>query len=214
MYKFISEGGPFMWIILGVSVLSLMLIIERYVVLTFSYSHKRRFFEKVISSLKHEDLNTTLKLCRSTGHPLAEVIYHVLKNGNRSNETIESIASVKIQKILPRIQKNTTYIQMMGNVATLLGLLGTIQGLIVSFQSLAQATAATKATLLAQGISVAMNTTAFGLIVAIPCIIAFTYLSNKERTIMQSYDDVLGEVISLVTYDQSVIRKNFPDKEK
>ena len=93
---------------------------------------------------------------------------------------------------------------MIGNVATLLGLLGTIQGLIQSFSSLAALDAASKATALANGISTAMNTTALGLIVAIPCIVSFTILSNKERAILQKYDEVLSEVIHIVTSDPRI----------
>jgi len=90
---------------------------------------------------------------------------------------------------------------MIANVATLVGLLGTIQGLIIAFSSLATADPANKAELLANGISTAMNTTAFGLIVAVPCIIAYTVLSNKENDIIQEYERTINEILHIMTHD-------------
>ncbi len=198
-----GNDSPFMYIILGVSILAAALIFERFFVLTFCYTFKSNFFQKIIYGLKYdEDVKDALKLCRSTSHPLAATIGEVLKNVGASREVAESAAYVSIQKIIPKIQKRTNYIQMMANVATLLGLLGTIQGLIQSFSSLASADAASKAALLAKGISTAMNTTAFGLVVAIPCIVAFTILSNKEKAILQKYDEILTEVIHIVSHDR------------
>ena len=204
MMQFIHSGGPFMYIILGVSFFAAALICERFFVLTFCYTFKSHFFDKVIRSLKHENVRNTVKLCRSTSHPLAVTVTEVIKNIGQSKEIIESAAYVSIQKTIPKIQKRTNYIQMIGNVAMLLGLLGTIQGLIQSFSSLAVMDAASKATALASGISTAMNTTALGLIVAIPCIVSFTILSNKEKAILQKYDEVLSEVIHIVTSDPKI----------
>jgi biopolymer transport protein ExbB len=91
---------------------------------------------------------------------------------------------------------------MVGNVATLVGLLGTIQGLVLSFSSLAGADPAKKAELLASGISTAMYTTAFGLIVAIPCIVAFTYLTNVEEELLKGYDEVTSDVMHSLIYNK------------
>jgi biopolymer transport protein ExbB/TolQ len=89
------------------------------------------------------------------------------------------------------------YLSLFANVATLLGLLGTIGGLQVSFSSLAAAEAAKKATMLAAGISQAMNTTAFGLIVAVPCMIMYTALSNKRDRLLKDLDEA---VVRLTNY--------------
>ncbi len=202
MLKFLDSGGPFMYAILGLSIIAAGFIIQKYFILTFSYPIRKNFFSKIIKKIKSNNLKSAFKMCRSTGHPLADVITEILKNYDQPVETIESAANTSIQKIVPKILKGTNYIQMIGNIATLVGLLGTIQGLILSFTSLAGADAASKAELLAKGISTAMNTTAFGLIVAVPCIVSFTILSNKENAILQKYDETVNDIIHLLAYDK------------
>jgi len=203
MIEFIQDGGPFMYVILGLSVIAAAMILERFFVLNLVYPRRQNFFAKVIKKVRTNGLSSAFKMCRTTSHPLAEVVSEILKNHNQGPEAIESAANIVIQKIIPKIQRRTTYIQMMGNVSTLVGLLGTIQGLIVSFTSLAGADAASKAEILAKGISTAMNTTAFGLVVAIPCIICFTILTNKENTILQFYDETISEVIHILTHERN-----------
>jgi biopolymer transport protein ExbB len=133
-------------------------------------------------------------------HPLSKVLAAILYNSNKGKDAIESASSIEIQKVLPYIQNGTNYINMCANIATLLGLLGTIQGLIESFTSLNGVSGAEKSAILAQGISTAMNTTAFGLVVAIPCVIFYTILTNKEESILKKYDETISEVTHLVVF--------------
>ena len=98
---------------------------------------------------------------------------------------------------LPRIGQRLNYISLCANIATLLGLLGTISGLQMSFGSIASVEAAKKATMLAQGISVAMNTTAFGLIVAVPCMIMYTVFSNMQQVRVKDIDQ---SIVRLMNY--------------
>lgn len=200
MQNFLNEGGVFMYIILGISVIALAFIMERFFALNFQYRYRESFFQKIVKKVKSNQITEAIKMCKSTSHPLAEVLLNTLKNAGREIEAIESSANITIAKVIPKIQRRTGYIQMIGNIATLIGLLGTIQGLIQSFSSLATADASEKAAQLASGISAAMNTTAFGLMVAIPCIICFTILTNKENDTLQKYDETVSEVIYLIAY--------------
>ena len=95
------------------------------------------------------------------------------------------------------MSQRLNYLSLFANIATLLGLLGTIAGLQVSFSSLVAVEAAKKATMLAQGISQAMNTTAFGLIVAVPCMILYTILFNKQQALTKDLDEA---VVRLLNY--------------
>lgn len=90
---------------------------------------------------------------------------------------------------LPKIQKRTHYLSLFANISTLMGLLGTIFGLQTAFRALATADPAQKAAVLAKGISMAMNTTAMGLAVAIPCMIIFSILGAKANTIIEEIDE-------------------------
>ena len=95
---------------------------------------------------------------------------------------------------IPKLEKRTPYLSMIANVATLLGLLGTILGLINSFSAVAHADAADKAALLSAGISLAMNTTAFGIIAAIPCMVAYSYLVEKTNELVDEINENVARI--------------------
>lgn len=200
MIEFIQEGGTFMYIILAVSVVAVAIMIEKFYLLYFFYKPKQTFFDDIVSYVRKGDLPAAKLLCSGTNHPLAKVVA-VMLNKNYSKEALESEIGKEIQKLTPRIQKHTNYLHMIGNIATLLGLIGTIQGLIMSFSSLQGSSSASKAELLATGISTAMNTTAFGLIIAIPCIVAYTIITTNETNIMQKYNETLTEIMHIMEFD-------------
>ncbi len=204
MIDFFINGGIAMWPILILSIIAIAIIIERFSALILSYKYHMNFFSDVIRQIKSGKLKMAAAMCYRTGHPLANVIIDILKNYNKDKETIESAASIAMEKIIPKLQKRTNYLQMISNVSTLVGLLGTIQGLIVAFDSLKMADPSSKAELLASGISTAMNTTAFGLIVAIPCLIAYNLLTNKENSIIQNYERTANEIIHILAHDLKV----------
>jgi len=201
MVEFIQTGGWFMYIILGVSIIALGIIIEKFAVLQFSYAPRESFFDHILRAVKRQDLEKAMFICRNTTHPLSQVIMEIIKRHRYPKEAIESAVDISFQKLTPKIQKRTGYLQMLGNVSTLVGLLGTINGLIISFSSLAAASASSKAALLASGISTAMNTTAFGLIVAIPCLVAHNVLTNKQNGILQKYEEISSQVIHAIAHE-------------
>jgi len=107
-------------------------------------------------------------------------------------------------EVIPKLQSRIGYLNMIGNVATLIGLMGTIFGLIIAFRSVSAPgiDAAEKSRLLAHGIAVAMNTTLFGLAVAIPSIISYTYLHNKTNHLIDEIDEHTVKLINLMTEEE------------
>ena len=102
-------------------------------------------------------------------------------------------------EVIPRLEKRTHYLATFANIATLLGLLGTIIGLIQAFNAVANANPADKADLLSASISVAMNTTAFGLIAAIPLLLMFTVLQTKTTEIVDSMEMATVKFLNSIT---------------
>ncbi len=100
---------------------------------------------------------------------------------------------------MPKLEKRTPYLATLANIATLLGLLGTIIGLIAAFTAVANADPAEKATLLSQSISVAMNTTAFGLMSAIPLLLFHAVLQTKTTEIVDSLEMAGVKVLNLLS---------------
>jgi biopolymer transport protein ExbB/TolQ len=101
--------------------------------------------------------------------------------------------------VMPRLEKRTQYLATLANIATLLGLLGTIIGLIAAFTAVAAADPAQKASLLSQSISVAMNTTAFGLMSAIPMLLIHSLLQTKTNEIVDSFEMAGIKVLNLLS---------------
>ena len=106
-------------------------------------------------------------------------------------------------KQVPRLSQRLNYLTLFANIATLLGLLGTITGLQLSFSSLANVEAAKKAAMLASGISQAMLTTAFGLIVAIPCMVIYTFLYNKQSQLVKDLDEATVKFLNYLKKKKS-----------
>ena len=122
-----------------------------------------------------------------------------VKLKRESREELENHLEEAMLEVMPELERRTHYLPTLANVSTLLGLLGTIIGLIQSFQSLAVADPSQKAFLLAQGVSVAMNTTAFGLIVAIPIMLCYSYIQSRTIKIVDTLDAYSIKLVNLLT---------------
>ncbi len=197
MAKFFVQGGNFMWVILIVFAAALAVVLERlffYVVVC--RDNARRIAAELARSLEKNDLDGARKACagKSPVHILLSAVLKLYEAGLNHKEIRQGVEEAAIQE-MPRYAERLNYLSLFANIATLLGLMGTIFGLIMSFGSISTAEAAQKATLLATGISVAMNTTAFGLIVAVPCMIAHTMLGNKQAALSTDLDEALVKVL-------------------
>jgi biopolymer transport protein ExbB/TolQ len=127
---------------------------------------------------------------------------------------------------VPQYTRRLHYLSMLANVATLMGLLGTIHGLILSFQAVATADPAMKQTLLANGISVSMYTTALGLAVAIPLMVCYSFLVSRQNILVEQLQEKCGKLTELLTgsqvpslaknaiYPDSVGKETFENKTK
>jgi biopolymer transport protein ExbB/TolQ len=133
------------------------------------------------------------------------VVLRGLKRANESEaldfRAIQNAVDEGTLEVIPKLKERTNYLSMLANVATLTGLMGTIYGLIISFAAVGstQVSEEDKSRYLAKGIAAAMNTTIFGLMVAIPTLIAYTYISNRTNKIIDDLDEHLVKLINLIT---------------
>jgi biopolymer transport protein ExbB/TolQ len=186
-----TKGGIWMFMILMVSVYCVSLIIERAYTLWFRYKiDANQMLNRILSFIDSNNYSRAIEVCNSRqSHPMCQVLKSGLMKANRSDIEIRRALEQSTFKAAPILGKRTPLLATLANVATLLGLLGTIFGLIMAFESVGSASAAEKQTVLAKGIAVAMNTTAFGLIVAIPTTIAHALLSARQTVLMDSIED-------------------------
>ncbi len=187
----LAKGGVFMLPILMVSIGALALIIERVYTLWLRYRLDEEGFVKgLMHALDEQDFAGALEECaRAENNPLSRVLRAGLLKVHRSDKEIERAMEEEMLRTAPTIRKRIGYLATLGNVATLLGLLGTIFGLIQAFEGVSMADPATKQEILARGISIAMLTTAFGLIVAIPCLLSHAFLQNKSIQMIEGLEE-------------------------
>jgi biopolymer transport protein ExbB len=187
---FFSSGGLFMYPILLVFAVGVGVAIERYLTLTMVTNKNQLVWEKVQPMLSNGEFDEARKLTSEDESTISQVLNMglSLQGAVRRREDIEIAMEESMMEIVPRLEKRTPYVALASSIATLLGLLGTIMGLIQAFTAVANANPAEKADLLSASISVAMNTTAFGLMVAIPLLIIHAVLTSKTGDIVDSLE--------------------------
>lgn len=197
--KFMDDGGIFMWIILVIWAFGVAIAIERIKNLKKFDIDGTSLMNNIRKKVLTNEVQTAIQDCASSKSLLANVMRNGLKRANQSKEQIQDTLEGSILEAIPHIEKRLGYLALIANVSTLIGLLGTIYGLIQSFAAVASADAASKAELLALGISKAMNTTAFGLISAITIMVIHQLLTNKAEKIMGELEHFSVKLIDLLS---------------
>ncbi len=199
-----DNGGVFMYVILLVSVVGIGLIVERFIFLFFKYNiNASAFMAQIQKLVMANNIDRAIKLCNAApSAALPKVIKAGLTRANKGELEIANAIEEATLEVIPQIQKRTPQLQAIANVATLMGLLGTIWGLIQAFAALEQAAPEQRANYLAAGISMAMNTTAFGLIVAIPCMVAHIFLASVTKKIIDEIDQYSVKLENLLVSRQ------------
>ena len=190
LIKFFQEGGPFMYPILAVLAIGIAITLERWMHLSVAKAKNRRMIKRLMPLMEKGDVNGAGKLARESSATVSRILLQGMANyqSARRRDDFEAAMDESIMEAIPRLEKRTHYLAMFANIATLLGLLGTIIGLIKAFTAVAQVDPSMKAEILSTSISVAMNTTAFGLIVAIPLLFFYTLLQTKTTEIVDSLE--------------------------
>jgi biopolymer transport protein ExbB/TolQ len=188
--RFFQDGGSFMLPIAIVLAIGIAITIERYLFLIFATKTNKRAFVEIEPLLAQQQFEKILQITQQSTAPISRVIGAGITRlaVSTRREDIEYAMEEGLMETVPRLEKRTGYLGTLANIATLLGLLGTIIGLIAAFSAVANADPSEKASLLSQSISVAMNTTAFGLISAIPLLGFHALLQTKTTEIIDSME--------------------------
>ncbi|MFQ5900332.1 MAG: MotA/TolQ/ExbB proton channel family protein [Thermodesulfobacteriota bacterium] len=205
--RFLGDGGIFMYIILTVSILGIAIVVERGFILLFKYNiNTRVLWRKVSKFIKEGDIEKARAICKDSNAPLLRILDRGISVSGESEKHIQNAVDEIYLEIIPSIDQRVPYLATLANIATLLGLLGTIQGLIQAFSAVATADPSQKAILLAGGISMALYTTAFGLIVAIPLLAMYTFLQARAHRITDEIDEFSVKLINLLNRSRDGIQ--------
>ena len=196
-----------MWPILAIMIVVLgRSSIERIIYLKKAGIDKEKLLALLKSQIMAGNVQGAIKVCSGNPTPMTRIIQAGLTKFNRPDAEVQAAMDEAALRELPKLEKRTGYLAMLGNVATLVGLLGTILGLIHSFAGVAGVDPSMKATLLAKGISEAMNCTAFGLITAVPALLAFAVLNGWTQTILDDINEVSVQVVNLVVGHRNAMK--------
>jgi biopolymer transport protein ExbB len=188
--EFYQQGGDWMHAIALTAIVVSGVIIERFIFLFFRFNiNGGQFFNQIQKLVMANNIDRAIKLCNAADKAaLARVIKAGLTRANKGEADISSAIEEAMLEVGPAISKRIPMIPAMANIATLLGLLGTVFGMIEAFHAVATVAADQRATALAKGISIAINTTGFGLMVAIPLLAAHVFISSLAKKIADEVD--------------------------
>ena len=199
--RFFVSGGPFMYPILIVFAVGIAIAIERHVTLTRVRRENDGMWKQIQPALAKGEFDRARELTMKDESTVSRLLTMGLarQGAVRRREDIEIAMEESMMEIIPQLEKRTGYVALGASIATLLGLLGTIIGLIHAFTAVANANPAEKADLLSASISVAMNTTAFGLITAIPLLVLHSVLTAKTGEIVDSLEMASIKALNVIT---------------
>ncbi len=199
--SFFVEGGFWMYPILLAGSIGIAIGIERFIKLSMVERANRKMWDKLHPVLVEGDFDTAREMTTSDDSTVSQLLEVGLERQGtvRRRDDIEIAMEEGMMEIIPQLEKRINYIALYANLSTLLGLLGTIIGLIAAFNAVANANPAEKADLLSASISVAMNTTAFGLISAIPLLIIHSYLNSKAGAIVDSLEMASVKTLNIIS---------------
>jgi biopolymer transport protein ExbB len=201
--NFFREGGFFLYPLAAIFVVGVSIAIERTLYLTVETTNNRRIWAQVVPLINNGNFKQVMAVTSKSKTAIAMVLnYGIARlSSARRRDDIEKAMDESMLEIIPRMEKRTHYLSALANIGMLTGLLGTVIGLIGAFASIAAANPADKANLLAASISVAMNNTASGLLVAITLLLSHMFLEAKTTKLIDSLE------IAAVKFLNSVVER-------
>jgi biopolymer transport protein ExbB/TolQ len=188
--SFFKQGGLVMYGILGIGVVAAAIALERFFVITgASVLNGKKLTNDVLVQINRGDLNAARNVSRKSNAPAAQVVQAVLAVTDLEESKLQSAAEDAAALAMPPLTRRLAHLNVLANIATLVGLLGTITGLITAFAAVGAADPSQRSAFLAGGISMALNATAFGLLVAIPTLVTQGFLVGLVEGIAEQVEE-------------------------
>jgi biopolymer transport protein ExbB len=198
--KFVQDSGAFIYISMLIMALGVAIAIERYAFLRRARAQNKKLWAKLLPMLQNGKFKEVYGLAADSDAAIGKIVANGLQRMQSPSrrEDIDAAMEEGMMEIVPRLEKRTHYIATFANVITLVGLLGTIVGLIKGFTAVAQVNPAEKAEMLSASISIAMNNTAFALMVAIPFLLIHAFLQARTSEIVDGLEAAKISFLNLV----------------
>jgi biopolymer transport protein ExbB/TolQ len=198
--KFFQDSGMFIYPSILIMAVGVAIAIERFIFLNRARSENRKMWDRILPLLQGGKFQQVFSATSKSETAIGKIVTNGLSRlqDARRREDIDAAMEEGMMEIVPRLEKRTHYIATFANVITLVGLLGTIIGLIKAFTAVSQVNAAEKAEMLSASISIAMNNTAFALMVAIPFLLIHAFLQARTTEIVDSLEAAKISFLNIV----------------
>jgi len=198
LFEVLSMGGFTMYVLLFCSILSLGVIIDRLV----TYSRKSRvrraqFMDRIKDELKKKDLERAIELCRESEAPFAKVVLVGLERAGRTEKLVTGAMERQITIEVGKLERLTSIVGTIGNIAVYVGLFGTVLGIIRAFHDISLAGTGGMDVVIG-GVAEALITTATGLAVAVPSVVLYNYFSRRIERFEGDMELAASEVSDLI----------------
>lgn len=198
MLDLIVKGGPVLWFIMALSVVSVVVIIERLLFFRNIKTDEGKLFSHLKSSLEKGHYDEALSICDRNISPLGSLVKVGIEHRAYPETTLRDFMHDSVNQEIPRLEKNVSILDTIAHIAPLCGLLGTVTGCMQAFGVLGTFGAVSDPTFLAKGISEALTTTVAGIVVAVPSVIFFNYYTGKVNRILLKLDYQVNELVLLI----------------
>ena len=207
--KFFQDSGVAIYPSLAIMAVGVAIAIERFMFLQKARSENRKLWDAILPLLQAGRLDKVQSVAGGRDIAIGKIVSYGLERlkSPHRREDVDAAMEEGMMEIVPRLEKRTHYIATLANVVTLVGLLGTIIGLIKAFTAVANVNPAEKAELLSASISIAMNNTAFALMVAIPFLLIHAFLSARATEIVDSLEAAKISFLNLTQRANTEVRR-------
>ena len=193
--KIMSQGGPIMWVILGCSIIAVFIFLEK-----LFYFHRVQInvgdlVRGLVNVLKRNSIVEAISLCDDTPGPAAHILRAAILSYEQGEDDLRQAIDDAGLGEIPKLESRMKLLATIAYIAPLLGLLGTVLGMIDVFHTITTRGAMVNASDLANGIGMALFSTAAGLCVAIPCFVAYNYLVSRIESITLDMEKSSSEII-------------------
>ncbi len=197
-----KHNPTFMVLNLCCSAIVLSIVVERFLFQVTRYRvNSKEFFAQIKKLVVAGNIDRAIKLCDAGDYPILQLVKAGLTQASKGADDIDAALSEKLSELKPAVEKRISTLWSLANIATLVGLIGTVSGLIKTFASIAAPglSAAVKQQMLSNGIAEAMYNTAFGLGIAVVCMIAHVLLHTRSKNIQHDLEATTERVFNLLT---------------
>ncbi len=200
LFQAITGGGFVIFFLIGCSILSLAIIIER----CFYYRSRSRvkrkdFMAEVSTELKRDRLMNALDICENTNTPFSSVVYSGLKLYGHNESVISNAMEREVTIETTKLEQYTSVVGTIASTAVYIGLFGTVLGIIRAFHDIAQSSGSGGINVVINGIAEALICTAAGLCVAVPAVIAYNYFIKRVDKFVVDMELCVSETMDLIS---------------